>query len=156
MSSRGVTLKELNLLRLSRDAIQKWLHSTEFKGVMTGLFCRVVVRDARSNKCYRVAQVLGLERKGTPERPDVSVLLAHGRHEKTYSLDFVSNGAFTQEEMSNYMDTMEKDGTCLCSLFLCFRDAPTHLHRHRRHLRQGSGDKARRDARLRQAQQRQR
>eukprot|EP00754_Rhynchopus_humris_P017311 Rhum_TRINITY_DN14551_c19_g1::Rhum_TRINITY_DN14551_c19_g1_i1::g.95946::m.95946 len=116
MSSRSVTLKELNLLRLSRDAIQKWLHSSEFKGVMTGLFCRVVVRDARSNKCYRVAQVLGLERKGTPERPDVSVLLAHGRHEKTYSLDFVSNGAFTQEEMSNYMDTMEKDGIAVISV----------------------------------------
>eukprot|EP01059_Diplonema_ambulator_P031954 TRINITY_DN6044_c0_g1_i1.p1 TRINITY_DN6044_c0_g1~~TRINITY_DN6044_c0_g1_i1.p1 ORF type:complete len:190 (+),score=63.77 TRINITY_DN6044_c0_g1_i1:49-618(+) len=106
----GISLKQFNVVRLSRDTIIKWMHDEDFASVMKDLYCRVVIRDQSSTKQYRAMRAI---RVVDPAVPKPQVELAHGSTVKAYSLEFVSNGPFTDEEFAQYKSTLEKNDTPL-------------------------------------------
>eukprot|EP01060_Flectonema_neradi_P009523 TRINITY_DN16783_c0_g1_i1.p1 TRINITY_DN16783_c0_g1~~TRINITY_DN16783_c0_g1_i1.p1 ORF type:complete len:314 (+),score=65.44 TRINITY_DN16783_c0_g1_i1:36-944(+) len=108
----SIVLKDLNSLRLSRDAIIRWLEDTRFQDVMIGLYCRVVVRDATSKKYYRIALVKGI-RILNPKEKQAMLQLEHGGITKEYGLDYISNGNFTDQEFEQFLQSVIDSGNTL-------------------------------------------
>ena len=108
----SIVLKDLNSLRLSRDAIIRWLEDPKFQEVMRGLYCRVVVRDATSKKYYRIASVKAL-RIIDPKERQAMLQLEHGGITKEYGLDYISNGNFTDQEFEQFLQSVIDSGNTL-------------------------------------------
>ena len=109
MSRDLLSLKDIQQLWLSRDAITKWMTTPSFLQAMSGLYCRVVMRDANAQKRYRIARV---ERIVFPDaREDKpSIELTQGNTTRTYPLHFVSNTTFAEDELEAFYDAFEKAG----------------------------------------------
>eukprot|EP01064_Diplonema_japonicum_P027737 TRINITY_DN4087_c2_g1_i1.p1 TRINITY_DN4087_c2_g1~~TRINITY_DN4087_c2_g1_i1.p1 ORF type:complete len:277 (+),score=72.70 TRINITY_DN4087_c2_g1_i1:39-833(+) len=99
------TLCFLNQLRMSRDTIMKWHSDPGFREVIKGTYCRVVMRNDRGRKFYRVGRVEGLGPEG-----NAGVVLSYGLKEKEYAIEFISNGEFTEEERGAFLNALEQDG----------------------------------------------
>eukprot|EP01064_Diplonema_japonicum_P008632 TRINITY_DN1606_c0_g4_i2.p1 TRINITY_DN1606_c0_g4~~TRINITY_DN1606_c0_g4_i2.p1 ORF type:complete len:269 (+),score=65.32 TRINITY_DN1606_c0_g4_i2:36-842(+) len=106
-----ISLRQFNLVRLSRDTVLKWMHDEDFAPVIPNLFCRVVVRDQSSAKQYRAMRAIRLG--DDLQKPQME--LAYGPSVRQYSLEFVSNGPFTEDEFQQYKQTQESNGLALPS-----------------------------------------
>jgi len=101
---------DLEKIRLTRDAIEKWCHMQSFQVEVKGFFVRFLVGpgdDGRS--VYRVCEITGL----TPESATTykiqdtpfnqQALLRHGGSTRAFNLDRISNGPFTDREFDRWV-----------------------------------------------------
>lgn len=108
--------KVLNSIRLSRYKMSQWCHTPFFKETVIGCFVRLSIGVNKDNKTpvYRVAEIVDvndgpnaydLEKTKT----DKLLKLKHGRDEKSFRIQYVSNTEFTEREFNDWRMKMEKE-----------------------------------------------
>ncbi|KZT51898.1 plus-3-domain-containing protein [Calocera cornea HHB12733] len=111
-----VEKQDLEMIRLSRDTIEKWCLMPEFATLATGCWVRFLVGLGDDGQpVYRVCQITGL----TPESPvtykiqdtlfNQQALLQHANSTRAFNLDRISNSPFTDREFDRLVIQCTKD-----------------------------------------------
>ncbi|KRY67091.1 RNA polymerase-associated protein, partial [Trichinella pseudospiralis] len=105
------TREELSKIRLSRFKLGKLVHTPFFKNTVVGCYVRVSIGANNGVPVYRVAEIIDVvetakvyEFENT--RTNKGLRLRHGKAERVYRLEFLSNSDFTDTEFSKWVDTM--------------------------------------------------
>ncbi|KAM6158576.1 uncharacterized protein ACDL77_023116, partial [Rhynchocyon petersi] len=113
--------EELNRVRLSRQKLEGWCHMPFFAQTVTGCFVRIGIGNHNSKPVYRVAEITGVVETANVyqlggSRTNKGLQLRHGRDQRVFRLEFVSNQAFTESEFSKWKDAMLSAGMHLPTL----------------------------------------
>jgi len=120
------TIDECNAIRISRSDCWKWCHSRIFNSTILNAFVKLgvgpkVTLDGTVVNTYRVAQVIevedgnkvydlpGMDPLKDKTKTNKIVKLKHGKEERGFRLEFISNGPITQDEFDYWKKVMEKD-----------------------------------------------
>lgn len=97
-----INIDELNSARVTRTQLENWVYAPFFKDVVIGCFVRLMIgMDEQKQQKYRVAQIVEVTdyhrtyKLGT-QTTRKALRLKHGKAEKVFLMDVVSNGNFTQ------------------------------------------------------------
>ncbi|KRZ63014.1 RNA polymerase-associated protein RTF1 -like protein [Trichinella nativa] len=100
------TREELSKIRLSR-----LVHTPFFKNTVVGCYVRISIGANNGVPVYRVAEIIDVvetakvyEFENT--RTNKGLRLRHGKAERVYRLEFLSNSDFTDTEFAKWVDTM--------------------------------------------------
>jgi RNA polymerase-associated protein RTF1 len=109
-----VTLEVLDSVRLSRTQLSQWVHAPFFPTTVINSFVKVGIgQKVGGEHVYRVCQVLdvvegpktyNLEKAKTNK----IIKVRHGKDERSFRMEFVSNAHFTDKEFSQWKEAMEK------------------------------------------------
>ncbi|KAJ3221075.1 RNA polymerase-associated protein rtf1 [Clydaea vesicula] len=111
-----VEKSDIDSIQITRDELEKWCYSPFFDRTVIGCFVRVGLQmDAKtSERVYRICLI-----KEVVDHHKVyqightqlnkALLLAHGKAEKKFTMDIISNSPFTQEEWNRYMRTLKNE-----------------------------------------------
>ncbi|ORY02879.1 plus-3-domain-containing protein [Basidiobolus meristosporus CBS 931.73] len=112
---RYAKLEDLNSVRVGRDILEKWLHTPFFERTIIGCFVRIGLGvDENKNLVYRICQIEDVTKYHRPYRlgntmTDRALLLKHGKAEKVFLMDIVSNGSFTMHEFKRLEATLHAE-----------------------------------------------
>ncbi|KAF9124488.1 RNA polymerase-associated protein rtf1 [Mortierella sp. 14UC] len=116
VTRKPATLDELNTIRLGRDRLAKWCHSPFFKDTVIGCFVRLSLGlDRNRVHVFRIAEVVAVNKQqkvytiGEGAATNLNLTLRHGNAEKNFTMDFVSNGAFTEDEFRRFEIQLRSD-----------------------------------------------
>ncbi|KRY10070.1 RNA polymerase-associated protein RTF1 -like protein [Trichinella patagoniensis] len=105
------TREELSKIRLSRFKLGKLVHTPFFKNTVVGCYVRISIGANNGVPVYRVAEIIDVvetakvyEFENT--RTNKGLRLRHGKAERVYRLEFLSNSDFTDTEFAKWVDTM--------------------------------------------------
>jgi len=108
------TLEDMNSVRLTRNALEKWVDQPFFERLVVGFFVRVLIgMGTEKHNVYRLAQVQAvteaarsyhLGKKETYKQ----LSLRHAGNEKSFRMEFISNHPFTETEYAKWMTSMAK------------------------------------------------
>ncbi|KAK4337057.1 hypothetical protein RND71_044187 [Anisodus tanguticus] len=125
--------KILNSIRLSRFKMSQWCHTPFFKDTIIGCFVRLSIGvNKDKTPVYRIAEIVDvidgpkaydLEKTKT----DKLLKLKHGRDEKNFRIQYVSNTEFTDKEFSEWKFKMEKERLTLPNKKQ-IEDKQKHIH----------------------------
>jgi len=112
------TKEQLNKVRLSRDELGKWVHFPAFKTLVVGSFVRVGIGNYESKPVYRVGEVVDVcETKKVYSinrvKTNIGLRLKHGRQERVFRIEFVSNNGFTDSEFRKWKTAVGAAGLSL-------------------------------------------
>ncbi|RUS79876.1 hypothetical protein EGW08_012354 [Elysia chlorotica] len=115
------TKEELSRIRLSRHKVERWCHMPFFKKVVCGCFVRIGIGNHEGRPVYRVAEVMDVVETAKiyqlgATRTNKGLKLKHGRAERVYRLEFVSNQDFTDSEFAKWKEAMDQCGNSLPTL----------------------------------------
>ena len=121
-------LDDLELLRLTRSDLEKWVNEPFFEKLAVGLLVRVnlgissaadTTFQSRQRVIYRIARVISVNSGEIYEinnvRTDRYLMLDLGRKEKPFEIKYVSNKGFTQEELNFWNSILAEEGKSLIS-----------------------------------------
>lgn len=108
------TLVDLNRIRVTRKQLEQWVHSPFFSSTMINSFVKMGIGMRQSQQIYRVCQVVDvvegpkvyeLEKTKT----DKLLKCRHAKDERNFSLKFVSNGEFMENEFDEWKQRCTRD-----------------------------------------------
>lgn len=117
-SETGITLSDIEKIRISRDQLAKWCNHLYFEKTVKGAFVRINIglsRDKRE-QIYLMCEVVDVisgdkfyEIEGKV-KTDKELSVIFGKSKKRMRFDIVSNAEFTEKEFEEYKKRLEKDG----------------------------------------------
>ncbi|CAO3611799.1 unnamed protein product [Mucor hiemalis] len=114
---RTPQLEEIQSISISRSAIEKWIFAPFFENTVIGCFVRLYIGPDPVKKIpvYRLCQIVDVVSwhktyKVTDNAwSNKALKVKHGKAEKDFPMDIVSNQLVTQQEYSRYLTTSESD-----------------------------------------------
>ncbi|KAG9291042.1 hypothetical protein G9A89_012914 [Geosiphon pyriformis] len=105
--------EDLRSIQITRRLIEKWMFSPFFKETVVGCFVRLYI-GTKDKPIYRVCEIISVEKhhrnyKVENTLTNKSLRLKHGKAEKIWPMDIVSNSAFQQSEYDRWVSTMKHD-----------------------------------------------
>lgn len=112
------TKEQLASIRLSRHKLEKWCHMPYFKKTVVGCFVKIGIGNHEGRPVYRVASIADVVETAKVyqlgnTRTNKGLKLKHGKSERVYRLEFVSNHEFSDSEFNKWVQTMEMEGIAL-------------------------------------------
>lgn len=115
-----MTLSELKSLQLKREKIEKWIYEPFFRETAIGLFVKISIGlQTGSANCYKVGQILDIKEhervysvntESDQIKTNKTSLLRIGKIERSYTMNFVSNKPFDEEDFVRWLDQLHIDG----------------------------------------------
>jgi len=107
-----LSLKDLNMARVSRVHMARWVHLPWFNDLIKGCFVRVGIGSMGGELVYRIAEVVGVEeyhRVYAIEKTltKKALVLRQGKWSRTFRMEFCSNSTFTTQEFNKWMDLIK-------------------------------------------------
>lgn len=104
--------QELGKIRLSRHKLERWVHAPFFAKTAVGCFVRIGIGSHNGKPVYRVAQVTDVVETAKVyalghTRTNKGLRLKHGKQERVFRLEFVSNQDFSDSEYNKWKEVME-------------------------------------------------
>uniref|UniRef100_A0A915PV57 Plus3 domain-containing protein n=1 Tax=Setaria digitata TaxID=48799 RepID=A0A915PV57_9BILA len=115
-------LADLSRIRLSRFKISKIVHAPFFNKTVIGCFVRIGIgRNKEGRSVYRAAQILDVVETAKVyqlenTRTNKGLKLKHGKEERVYRLEFVSNSEFTDHEFNKWYDAMKSNNLAILTI----------------------------------------
>ncbi|KAI9498057.1 hypothetical protein BDB00DRAFT_496631 [Zychaea mexicana] len=113
---RTPTLDEIQPIVLTRHRIERWLYAPYFEDVAIGSYVRLFIgQDEQKKHVYRLCQVVDVvpyHKKysiSTDIWSNQALKVKHGKAEKAFTMDIISNQPVTQQEYSRLLSTCEAD-----------------------------------------------
>ncbi|KAF9585712.1 RNA polymerase-associated protein rtf1, partial [Lunasporangiospora selenospora] len=121
LARKPATLEELNAIRMTRDRLEKWCYSPFFKDTVIGCYVRISIGQDNGRPVYRIAEVISVGQQNKiysigKTSTNLNLLVKHGRAEKTFTMDFISNSSFSEDEFRRYEITLRNDKLDLATL----------------------------------------
>ncbi|CAN7974900.1 unnamed protein product [Ixodes persulcatus] len=107
--------EELSRIRLSRHKLERWVHTPFFAKTVVGCFVRIGIGSHNGRAVYRVAQITDVVETAKVyalgrSRTNKGLRLKHGKQERVFRLEFVSNQDFTDSEFCKWKEVMNLEG----------------------------------------------
>lgn len=120
---RPIELGDVNRCRIGRTGLAKLCDYPGFEETVTDVFVRATLFDKEKGcNVYRMAFIKGFT-TGKPysmldgaRRTDRHLVVVHGKAEKLFSMDTLSDSAFTEHEFNRFKTQCELDGVPLPTL----------------------------------------
>ncbi|KAF8935784.1 RNA polymerase-associated protein rtf1 [Dissophora ornata] len=115
IARKPATLEDLNSIRLSRDRLEKWCYSPFFKSVVVGCFVRLSLgMDSNRQPVYRITQIVNVGKQPKiyqvgKTMTNLTLTLKHGKAEKVFTMDIISNSSFTEDEFRRYESVLRNE-----------------------------------------------
>ncbi|VDN06337.1 unnamed protein product [Thelazia callipaeda] len=115
-------LADLSRIRLSRFKISKFVHAPFFNKTVIGCFVRIGIgRNKEGRSVYRAAQILDVVETAKvyqleSTRTNKGFKLKHGKEERVYRLEFVSNSDFTVQEFNKWHEAMKSNNLAILTI----------------------------------------
>lgn len=111
----AATKEELSRIRLSRHKLERWVHTPFFAKTVVGCFVRIGIGSHNGRAVYRVAQITDVVETAKVyalgrSRTNKGLRLKHGKQERVFRLEFVSNQDFTDSEFAKWKEVMNLEG----------------------------------------------
>jgi len=106
--------KTMNSIRLSRFKMSQWCHTPFFKETVIGCFVRLSVGIKDGKQMYRIAEITDVSQGPVAydleaTKTDKLVKCKHGRDERNFRIQYVSNTEFSENEFNEWKSRMERD-----------------------------------------------
>ena len=108
--------EDLERIRLSRFKLDKFVHLPIFKKTVVGCFVRIGIghNQERNVPVYRIAEITDVCETAKvynvmKHRTNVGLRLRHGKQERVFRAQFISNSPFTDSEFSKWRQTCEAE-----------------------------------------------
>ena len=105
---------ELEKIRLSRFKIDKFVHLPIFKKTVVGCFARIGIGHNKEKNVpvYRVAEITDVCETAKvydvmKSRTNIGLRMRHGKQERVFRAQFISNQPFTETEFQKWRQTCE-------------------------------------------------
>jgi RNA polymerase-associated protein RTF1 len=105
---------DLEPIRLSRFKMERFVYLPFFKRLVTGCFVRIGIGDAPDGRpVYRCAEIIEVVETAKvyhlgKVRTNVGLKLRHGKEERMFRLEFISNQPLTSSEFEKWRYTCEE------------------------------------------------
>ncbi|KAL1484380.1 hypothetical protein MTO96_011356 [Rhipicephalus appendiculatus] len=111
----AATKEEVSKIRLSRHKLERWVHAPFFAKTVIGCFVRIGIGSNNGRAVYRVAQITDVVETAKVYalgrcRTNKGLRLKHGKQERVFRLEFVSNQDFTESEFLKWKEVMSLEG----------------------------------------------
>ncbi|KAI8351459.1 hypothetical protein EDC96DRAFT_518670 [Choanephora cucurbitarum] len=114
---RTPDLDEMQSVMISRNMIEKWIFAPFFENTVIGCYVRLYIGPDPQKKTpvYRLCQIIDVvpwhkTYKVTENTwSNKALKVKHGKAEKDFPMDIVSNQPITQHEYSRFLTTLESD-----------------------------------------------
>ncbi|CCX33966.1 hypothetical protein FPQ18DRAFT_272097 [Pyronema domesticum] len=113
---RPINLDDVNSCRIGRTALSKLCDYPGFEDAVQDVFVRLSMFDKETNRnVYRMTQIKGLKTGRTysmldgSRRTDKHLILVHGKSERDFPMDLMSDSRFTDSEFNRWKLTLEAD-----------------------------------------------
>ncbi|KAI8883495.1 plus-3-domain-containing protein [Backusella circina FSU 941] len=121
---RTPTLDEVVNVSVTRHMIEKWLYAPFFEDTVIGCFVRLYIGNDPSKKVavYRLCQVIDIVpwhkvyKVGEGIYSNKALKVKHGKAERPFPMDIVSNQPINQQEFGRFLTTLENERVKLPSL----------------------------------------
>ncbi|KAJ2962878.1 hypothetical protein NQZ79_g2121 [Umbelopsis isabellina] len=112
---RTPTLDEINSVTLTRRMVENWVHTPFFEDTAIGCYARLFIGPdpQTKNPVYRLCEITDI----TPWHKtykiaegvwcNKAIKAKHGKAQKPFPMDIISNGAVTQQEYARYLTILE-------------------------------------------------
>ncbi|KAI1289366.1 RNA polymerase-associated protein RTF1 -like protein [Halotydeus destructor] len=115
-----ITLEDVNAIRVSRFRVEKWCHAPFFGPTSVGCFARVGlgINKTTGDQVYRVTQITevnegariyGVNPPTNSVKTNKVFKMRHGKDERVFRLEYLSNSPVTANEFSQWKERMEKE-----------------------------------------------
>lgn len=118
--------EDLEKSRLSRFKIDKFVHLPIFKRTVVGCYVRIGIgqNTERNIPVYRIAEITDVCETAKiynvmNTRTNIGLKLRHGKHERVFRAQFISNSPFTDSEFSKWKQTCETEHVELPTIQHC-------------------------------------
>ena len=108
--------EDLERIRLSRFKLDKFVHLPIFKKTVVGCFVRIGIghNQERNVPVYRIAEITDVCETAKvynvmKHRTNVGLRLRHGKQERVFRAQFISNSPFTDSEFVKWKATCEEE-----------------------------------------------
>ena len=103
------TRHDLNSIRLSRHKLERFVHLPFFDRISKGCFLRIGIGQHNSQPVYRATEITGVYETAKVynlgnTRTNKGCRVRHGRGERVFRLEFVSNQEFTEGEYKKWLE----------------------------------------------------
>ncbi|KAF9433839.1 RNA polymerase-associated protein rtf1 [Entomortierella beljakovae] len=122
VSRKPSTLEDLNSIRLSRDRLEKWCYSPFFKDTALGCYVRLLLGpDQNRQPVYRITEIIAVGKQSKiyqvgKTMTNLTLTLKHGKAEKVFTMDIISNSNFTEDEFRRYENVLKAEKAELVTL----------------------------------------
>ncbi|KAK4518143.1 uncharacterized protein ATC70_001494 [Mucor velutinosus] len=114
---RTPNLEEIQSVSVSRNMIEKWIFAPFFENTVIGCFVRLYIGPDPQKKVpvYRLCQIIDVVpwhktyKIGESTHSNKALKVKHGKAEKDFPMDIVSNQPVTQQEFTRFLTTLESD-----------------------------------------------
>lgn len=111
----AATKEEISKIRLSRHKLERWVHAPFFAKTVIGCFVRIGIGSNNGRAVYRVAQITDVVETAKIYvlgrcRTNKGLRLKHGKQERVFRLEFVSNQDFAESEFIKWKEVMALEG----------------------------------------------
>ncbi|CAG9864528.1 unnamed protein product [Phyllotreta striolata] len=101
--------QDLNLIRLSRHKLERFVHMPFFERIAVGCFVRVGIGQHNNAPVYRAAEVIGVYETAKiynlgNTKTNKGLKVRHGLQERVFRLEFISNQEFTDGEYLKWIE----------------------------------------------------
>ena len=107
---------ELEKIRLSRFKIDKFVHLPIFKKTVVGCFARIGIGHNKEKNVpvYRVAEITDVCETAKvydvmKSRTNIGLRMRHGKQERVFRAQFISNQPFSETEFQKWKQTCEAE-----------------------------------------------
>ncbi|KAJ1975707.1 RNA polymerase-associated protein rtf1 [Dimargaris verticillata] len=120
-TSPPATLVQLNKIRVTRNQLEKWIHSPFFAQTVAGCYVRVGLGyNNDRTQVYRIAEVVDVVEVPRTylvnnSLTDKRLVLRHGRAKREFRMDIISNKPFTEREHERLVHALRTDRMPLVS-----------------------------------------
>ncbi|XP_018564041.1 RNA polymerase-associated protein Rtf1 [Anoplophora glabripennis] len=107
--------QDLNLIRLSRHKLERFVHMPFFDRIAKGCFVKVGIGQHNNASVYRVAEVIGVYETAKiynlgNTKTNKGLKVRHGSSERVFRLEFISNQEFTESEYLKWIEASAAAG----------------------------------------------
>ncbi|KAK9881422.1 hypothetical protein WA026_016310 [Henosepilachna vigintioctopunctata] len=109
------TRPEVNLIRLSRHKLERFVHMPFFDRIAKGCFVKIGVGQQGNTPVYRVAEIIGVYETAKiyvlgNTRTNKGVRVRHGNQDRVFRLEFISNQEFSEAEYQKWVEATSAAG----------------------------------------------
>ncbi|XP_045464937.1 RNA polymerase-associated protein Rtf1 [Harmonia axyridis] len=109
------TREEINLIRLSRHKLERFVHMPFFDRIAKGCFVKIGIGQQGNLSIYRVAEIIGVYETAKVyvlgnTRTNKGVRVRHGNQDRVFRLEFISNQEFTDAEYHKWVEATTAAG----------------------------------------------
>ncbi|KAG2177557.1 hypothetical protein INT44_008069 [Umbelopsis vinacea] len=112
---RTPTLDEINAITLTRRMVESWIHTPFFEETAVGCYVRLFIGPDPQTKTpvYRLCEIVDVipwhktYKVAEGVWSNKAVKARHGKAQKPFPMDIISNGTVTQQEYARFLTTIE-------------------------------------------------